>query len=825
VTEFVLRWRFILFGSVLLSLVGLLAANQHVRYEQSLTSFFPAGDPDVQAYQKAAATFGSDNIIFVTYDDPGLLTPAGMERVAELAAALQPSNIPAVRDVQSIDRMPLFWQVDDRLADLVKLPALVRKTAVKVLGDNMATLGQGNSPFTVAGAIQRATGQSLQDLQTRITQHPLFVGTLVDKSGKTCSIVVRLAPMEEQDPKQTVSQLRAATDSFAQKHGLPRPALVGPPVLLADGFSAINLDSRRLAIAGLGLIGVVMLSVTCSLWWTLVPVLAGWTVWLAAETAMSLLGLKLSLSGGPLVAQIIVLTMPAASHLAVHFRDALRKGQDRRSAAREALQAVAGPIFWTSTTGTVGYAALLTSHVVPVFQFGAILAICTLLAAFLTFAISPIAMLPPFRLEIPVRAGTDSPLTWPLNQLTRWAVDHPGKVVLAVLAVVIPVSTGMFKLEYESNYINAFKPKTRVVRDYHSTEEKLGGIGVFSLVVPCGPRLSLETLAAYRSLENSIRELKGSDGSSVNQVLSLATVLDPEGRLAELPAAQAEAALATKLDLITRAPQANLLKNFWSPLEPDRPESGWARLVMRIQEQTPAPVKAAIFSQATALAVSIPEFQVPERAPYLTGLSYLLTQTTRGVMDSSWISFLTSAVGIVFMLTCAFRGPKLALLALLPTLLAVALVLGFTGWSGVKLDLATALVASVALGLSVDDTFHCLLQFRRHRQTEPFRESLLASYHVTGAGVLLSSLAVAAGFGVLRFGEFLPFSNFGTMVGVATLGSSIGNLILLPACLALGHKLGWNRDSYRPRPDGPQPTPMQPGSPETSFSPSGNVDE
>ena len=798
VTDFVLRWRYVFFGGVLLCLAGLLLANRHVRYEQSLTSFFPEGAPDVLAYQKAANTFGSDNIIFVTYDDPDLLTPAGMDRVAELAEALAPEQIPAVREVQSIDRMPLFWQVDDRLADLVRLPSLVRKTAVKVLGDNMASLGQGNSAFTVAGAIRHSTGPALEDLRRKIVQHPLFVGTLIDQTGNTCSLVVRLVPMEDQDPKETVSLLRLATDRFALRHDLPRPALVGPPVLLADGFSAIDLDSRRLAIAGLALIGLVMLTVTRSLWWAIIPILAGWTVWRAAETAMGMLGLKLSLSGGPLVAQIIVLTMPAASHLAVHFRDALRHGEDRYSAAKNAMRSVARPIFWTSATGAVGYAALLTSNVVPVLQFGAILATCTLFASLLTLLIAPMAMLPPFSLEIPVRAGTTSPFTRPLNQLTLWAVDHPAKVVLAVLALVIPIAFGIQRLEYESNYITAFKPKTWVVRDYHSTEAKLGGIGVVSLVVPIGSKLTMEVLAAQRDLENQIRDLNRGGESEVSQVLSLATVLDPEGKLAKLPQAQAAAALETKLDLISRAPQANLLKNFWSPLDPAKPETGWARLVIRIQEQIPAPAKAAVFQSAIQLAGSMPAFQVPGRAPYLTGLSYLLTQTTRGVMDSSWITFLSSAAGIIFMLTCAFRGPKLATLAILPTLLAVALVLGFTGWSGVKLDLATALVASVALGLSVDDTFHCLLQFRRHRETEPFRQSLLASYHVTGAGVLLSSLAVAAGFGVLRFGQFLPFSNFGTMVGVATLGSSIGNLILLPACLALGHRFSRAADETLP---------------------------
>jgi predicted RND superfamily exporter protein len=53
---------------------------------------------------------------------------------------------------------------------------------------------------------------------------------------------------------------------------------------------------------------------------------------------------------------------------------------------------------------------------------------------------------------------------------------------------------------------------------------------------------------------------------------------------------------------------------------------------------------------------------------------------------------------------------------------------------------------------------------------------------------MLSSIAVAVGFLALRASEFEPFVNFGTMVGIATAGSTLGNLILLPACLALGNR-------------------------------------
>ncbi len=811
-TTLLLRARFWLLAVVVLGLIVLLVLNRHVEYNQSLTSFFPNDDPDVLAYQRASATFGNDNVVFLTYDDPELLTAAGMSRVAGLAEAVGPNHIEAVEEVQSMDRMPLFWEIDDRLADLARQASFLREPALRLLKSGMSALNKSDSPFTVGGALRSASGDKLKKLRSEITEHPLLRNTLVDARGTSTAVVVRLRPMADQEPKATIAALREQADRFAAENGLKRPFLVGPPVLLADGFAAIERDGQRLAIVGLGLIALVTLSVTHSLWWAIVPVLCGWFVWRAAEAILSVLGVRLALSGGPLVAQIIVLTMPAASHLAIHFRDALRTTPDRWHAARETLSTVASPVIWTALTGAVGYAALVSSRVVPVFQFGAVLACCTLSASLLTMAVAPVAMLPLIPLELPVRVGTRSWLASALNRLTRLVAAHPGVVVLSVLAVALPLSLGLFRLEYESNYIKAFKPDTRVATDYRETEDRIGGIGVVSLIVPADSSLSLENLNIYRSLADSIVGLRRpGQASAVAQVLSIATVLDPQHKLAALPPDQGAFALRAKLDLIAAAPQGVLLRSFWSPSVEGDSKSGWTRLVVRVSERASTADKEWTFRNALEQARAQPSLNHPQRPSYLTGLSYLLTQTTRGVMDTSWVTFAWSAAGIMIMLTWAFRGPRLALLALLPSMLAVGLVLGLTGWWGVKLDLATALVASVALGLSVDDTFHCLLQFRRCRRTQSFQESLLASYHVTGPGVVLSSLAVALGFAVLRFSEFVPFLNFGTMVGVATLGSSIGNLILLPACLALGHR--WSERFRSRRAHSPAVAAAEPSTP------------
>ena len=771
------RLRYVTLPVVLLLLVALIAQGKRVSYEQSIKSFFADDDPAMAVYQRASAAFGDDNFVFIAYDDPNVLTPAGIDRVAELADAIAPGKIDGVARVESLDAMPLLWKIDDALLTLDKLPALLRDRAIRAIKDNLGTLAGSSNPLNVGAAIRSSDSSALNDLKTRITKHPLFKGTLIDGRGTTTAVVARLKKTGDHDVKATILSLRTIADAFAERHKLPRPAVVGPPVLLADGFIAIEADGRRLAAVGMVLIGLVTLTATRSLWWALIPILAGWIVWLATEWVLATFNLKLSLSGGPLVAQIIVLTMPAASHLATHFRDDRRHQTSARSAAFSTLASVSVPILWTAITGAIGYGALMTSSVVPVQQFGSILGVCTLIASLLTMALAPIAMVPPFRLGLRENFEAESRVMGRMTRLSAWVERHPQLVVLTMLATVIPLAFGIRRLTYESNYINAFTPDARVVSDYNMVESRLGGIGVVQLIVPFGKDVTLDSLEKLRRLESSLTQ-SDTKRPHADYVLSLATVLDPDRRFASLAPDVAKRILDTKLDLIAASPQAELMTGFWNRTkDPDRNN---ARALIRLVEQQPTEAKNYIFNRAVADARA--DFGA---GSYLTGLSYLMTRTTEGVILTQWETFFWSVAGILLMLTLALRSLVLAGLAMVPTLLAVGLVLGLMGWMGIKLDMATALVASVALGLSVDDTFHCLLQFRKSRKTLPFSQSLESSYSITGPGVILSSSAVAIGFLALRLSEFSPFANFGTMVGIATAGSTIGNLVLLPACLTL----------------------------------------
>ena len=167
------------------------------------------------------------------------------------------------------------------------------------------------------------------------------------------------------------------------------------------------------------------------------------------------------------MAQIIVLTMPAASHLAIHFRDDRRREADPASRrpttlARRRRRRSSG----RAVTGAIGYGALVTSDVVPIQQFGAILGVCTLMRgaprdghlADRHAAPVPARDPRPRRLDAPGSRAA-------MNRLTVWVVRHPAAIVAAVARRGrCRSSLGMFRLRYETNYINLFRPETRVVQ-------------------------------------------------------------------------------------------------------------------------------------------------------------------------------------------------------------------------------------------------------------------------------------------------------------------------------------------------------------------------
>lgn len=738
-----------------------------VEFDQTIEGFFPHNHPALLSYEKTKLAFGGDQIIFVAYDDDQLWTPEGMERVRTLADRL--AEVEGVERVDAVDQMPVPWLVDEAVAaavsDRFSWFGLIRMVS-----------GRATVSMVVSSAVDDPQEQA--SLRQRISAHPLFNGLLVDGEGRMTAIIVRLLASAETDQRGAVLKIREISDDFAREQKLERVAVAGAPVLVVDGFVSLDRDNQTLGVVAMILMTITMLIAVRNPAWALLSLIAGWATWEMTRIFITIFHLKLSLSAGPIVAQTVVLCMPAASHLAVRFFNVLHTGIKRPEAAHETLTVMFTPVAWCAVASASGYLATWAATTVqPVAHLGLTMFACNLIAGMLVWALSAGAMTT--RLQrgpdeaASVEQGTAA-VAEGVGRMTGWVLLHPKITLGLFLTPVLLATVGTLWIQFESNYINIHKPRSRVARDYRFIESRMGGIGLVELISPAPEAMTSEWLDKVGQATAKMRQ---QNPEMVAGTVSLADLLSvPPGT----DESERDDIVAMKVRVLSNRRYEHFLNNLWKRNENNSADDV-VRILVRIQESAQPHSKEACF--ANLLEISRQELS---EKTYITGLSHLMTQITHAVMSTSFRATIWSGLMSLAMLWMALRYLPLALLAFTPTLLAVGLVMGIMGWLGLKIDVSTALVAGVAIGLSVDDAVHCLLRWKQElRAGRPSDEALRVAYAGSGAGVVLSSSAVSLGFLAMLYSEFVPMSSFGWLVAVATAGGSLGNLVLIPAILAL----------------------------------------
>ena len=776
---FRLRWWWLLSLAVVVS--GLWWVTPDIEFDQTVEAFFPPGHPALVSYQRSKDSFGGDHLVYVAYDDPQLWTMAGMDRVRTLADRIS-KDVPGVVRVDALDRMPVPWKVDAAVEAMNEKSFSFRRIARMIAG---------RTDVRMLVKFLEDEPERLATNRQRICSHPLYNGLVVDAEGTMTALIVKIDDPEKTDQRRTVTELRRVADSFAVDAGIERVAVAGPPVLVVDGFVSLDKDNRTLGLVAMCLMAVTMLVAVRNPAWALLPLFAGWSTWQLVRATICWFDLKLTLSSGPIIATTVVLCMPAAAHLAVRFRESMLRGESRDDAAVATLRNVFIPIAWCAATAAVGYLATsIATSVQPVFQQGITMFVCNLAAGIITFLLAASAMgfaRRPKNHSAAARTPTDSGSGFVARQigyLTERILARPKTALAAFILPIVVLSFGARSLEFESNYINIYKPHARVTSDYRFVEDRMGGIGLVELVFPAPDEVNP---AWIDQLHDSAEALKATDPELVSGVVSLSDVLslppvdstDEDNNETEAKGESVLSArdeyLATKLRLLGRDSYVHVLDNFWNRTDNSM------RLLCRVRESAEADRKETCFQSLLASAHSTLSEQT-----IITGLSHLMTQITSAVIVTAFQSATWATLMIGLMLCLALRSLRLAVLAMVPTMLSVGLVLGVMGWLGLKIDMSTALVASVAIGLSVDDTFHCLLRWKQEVAGGRSRdEALRVAYTGSGPGVVLSSTAVSLGFMAMIVSEFVPTSNFAWLVSVATLGGSLGNLVVLPATLAV----------------------------------------
>jgi len=106
------------------------------------------------------------------------------------------------------------------------------------------------------------------------------------------------------------------------------------------------------------------------------------------------------------------------------------------------------------------------------------------------------------------------------------------------------------------------------------------------------------------------------------------------------------------------------------------------------------------------------------------------------------------------------------------------------GWLGIELSMVTSLIASIAIGLAVDDTIHYLVRYNREFKKDlDDKRAIRDTLHHVGKPIIFTTITLCAAFSILLFSSFKPTAIFGLMMMITSLSALIGDLILLPSLI------------------------------------------
>jgi len=761
IAAWLVRWRMPL-ALLAVVLVGLSVERaRHLRFSRSIDAMFDRADPALLPYARMARTFGGSEVVLAAYEDPALFTPEGVARLAAVTAQLR--ALPGIAAATSLATTPLGGRI-------IKLDT--SPSARRLVG-----LMEGY----VVGADHRTAAVAC-------TLEPL-APTLVTARQQAVSRA------------DTIDALRAIMADY------PSGTVAGEPAMLRDGFAMLEWDGTVLAWASVALTGGVLLFFFRSLRWVVVPMGVVLTALWTTRGLLSVAGLQLTMVSTMLSAMITVVAIATVTHVIVAYRLQRDAGHEPAEALRRSLALLLWPICGAIATDVVGFGSLVASRVGPVHDFGVMTALGAGLVLVAVALVLPFLALAGRFDADPRRPWGESALELGLDRLVRRIVRHPRPILAGVAVAVTAAVAGLARLEVETDFTRNFRPDSPTVSAYEMVESRLGGAGVWDVLVPVDGPVTSGVLGRVARLEERLRtEVTTGATPALTKVMSLADVIEA---VSPISLAHVEAtplgdwAVGQALGLMQRQ-----LPELAGALVGQDPLAGgtWLRVMLRARERQPAAAKRAIIADVRRIVAE--EFPAgaaggdgtgAETGPgggEVTGFFVLLATLVERLLADQWLTFGIAAAGIFLLLSVAFGSPLLGAVALVPNGLPIFVVLGLLGWAGVRINMGTAMIAAVSLGLSVDSSIHYLFAFRRQLAAGGRVAPALHTAHRTaGRAMIFSTIALATGFLALTTSGFMPTVSFGWLSCLTLLGGLAGNLVVLPVLLTLlvpllGRRLG-----------------------------------
>jgi len=406
----------------------------------------------------------------------------------------------------------------------------------------------------------------------------------------------------------------------------------------------------------------------------------------------------------------------------------------------------------------------------------------------MTLAPLLLAVLPDFSPRL-VPALRRRSLERALARITSGVARHPLPFAFASLLVLGASAVGVGRIKVETDLIRSLRPASPLARATRFIDERLTGVNSLEILIRGIPAEDAAGLEKVSRFESEIRGFAG-----IRQVTGYPDLARRVWR-----------AFHEGKDAYARLPDGPTAREDLADIHDFLQQQAPSELSRFLSERAPV-LRLSARAQALDTGASQKLFDRIRRAAKRQGLGEVILTGNFAVLSNMSTSLVANQVrglvpAVLVILSCMaiqFRSLRLGLLSAVPTGAPVLIVYGLMGWIGIPLSVSTAVIASITIGMTDDNTIHLLSGFRDELARSGDHETALeVMMDSCGRAVVFSTLILAVGFWVGTLSSFLPSVHFAFLTGMTLLVGLVCELVLLPLCLILFRPLG------RPAPSAP----------------------
>jgi predicted RND superfamily exporter protein len=761
--------------------------------------FYRPDNPHLKAYRHLLEIFGGDEYLVIVAEHPEIFDRERLEFIHRIEEALEADpdvietlSLVSIERTESEDEMLVSRPFIDPIPEDRDHLAALRQSALEdrfyqgqIVGpDGTAILISARLPeldMNVKMMVVRRLLAAVKAEAERYGQQPPSGAPLLAQLASHLQI-----PSEES--AEDASMLRMTLQNPEEDYGI---VLRDGTRLLLSGMPVLDAELNRLQMYDSLMLYPFILVFACITLYVLfrrpsAVVYPLVVVGSALATTMGVYVLRdhtLNLVTSVLPPLFIAAGIACSIHVINHYNEEIQHGRPKREAARQTILRMAAPCFFTALTTSIGFGSFSISDVPPIRDLGVYAALGLMLAFVFSIASIPaiLSLLPAPR-PAHVKARKEGPVSRLLAVTAEWVIRHYRAAFWGVGGLALLVSSGMVLLHVETQAMLFLKPDNLIRRATDIIEEKISGLASTDIIVE-GPAGALKEPEILRKVDELQRIIESE--YDVQKTVSLVNYIKEFNKLILSENRDEYEANYRIPDSREAVAQLMLLMEAGGGEEIYRyvdADFSRARISNRGPFRSSEMAKRnfdGIEARMAQLFADRPEIQLE-----LTGVAKMWVMFDTLLLGTLMQSFGLAAFFISVCMILLLRSARIGLFSLIPNFIPIAMVWGLMGYTGINLDIATTMVAAVALSIAVDDTIHYLTRFKREFDAcGSYAEAVRRSHAGVGHAIVATSVIIFVGCGVLVFGSFVPTVYFGLLVALAMAFALVGDLILLPAIL------------------------------------------